>query len=604
MIYFVVLLCFRSLTAGFIALKWVGIVMCTSISFAVLTPRLRSLSIQRSYSSPIDFITDRYHSETLRLLIAMCLFGSNLIYIAGQFSAISDLVQTITEDQIPGYAGAIFMGVVILALEALGGLKSVMLTDTLQSIIMILSFIIVPLLLTEMYGTFVDLLAAEDCGSTLQGQCGLNQQPEVFKTYPTTEQSFTMGSNMLGFLSYAVLPQCVHRIYTAGNVDSLKTTITLLPVTAYLTMISGIFIGLVCAARLNEDEDSTAFGIVSGELYDRGGFKKVMGSVMMCGGLAAISSTADSALIALSHIASEDIYKGKYFPAATPKEIVLFSKLCSLLGVALCISFIFLPSFDVSKAAQLQSGTQIQALPAFFFGLFPELFTRPPSSRSLIYGFVVSIVVLFLVEFGVHRQGISVYLAPGIWGFLCQVVVIFVMDAYGSQEYLSDHVRQYDQPPAGVVANFPTITAADGSKVIRRLQTSDIDAVAKLDASEPFGSRNKRMSFVVMLVLLFGGLPWYGSPDAATPFTGGWPNWAIVFLSLNSVVAVMIMYLLYQWIPAKEGAGGAYDHSAAGEELEVSVGATSSNPMQGNQRSQEKERGSVEGMCQMTEMSD
>lgn len=503
-----------------------------------------------------------------------------MIYIAGQFSAISELVQTVTEDQIPGWAGSIFMGIVILALESLGGLKSVMLTDTMQTIIMILSFIIVPLLLTEIYGTFADLLPAEDCSGTLTGQCGLNEQADVFKVYPSTEQTFTMGSNMLGFLSYAILPQCIHRIYTAGNVDSLKTTISLLPVTAYLTMLSGIFIGLVCAARLNEDEDSTAFGIVSGELYDRGGFKKVMGSVMMCGGLAAISSTADSALIALSHIASEDMFKGKYFPNATPRETVLFSKLCSLLGVIVSISFIFLPNFDVSKAAQIQSGFQIQAMPAFFFGLFPEIFHRSPSSRSLIYGFAVSVVVLFLVEFGINSQGISVYLAPGIWGFLCQLVVIFCMDAYGSVEYLDDDLRQHDLPPAGVIANFPVVTTADGKQnVRRRLQDSDIEVVATLDASEPFGTRSKKISFGVMLVLLFGGLPWYNAPGEATPFTGGWPDWAIVFFSLNSVVAVMIVVLICQWVPAREGEGGDYDTRSAS----TATATATDNPMLASQ---------------------
>ena len=536
--------------------------MCVSISFAVMTPRLRSLSIQRAYSSPIDFITDRYHSETLRLLIVFCLAGSNLIYIAGQFSAISDLVQTVTEDQIPGYVGAIFMGGVILALEALGGLKSVMLTDTMQTIVMIFSFIVVPLLLTEMYGTFADLLPADDCSGTLVGHCGLNEQADVFKVYPSTEQAFTMGSNMLGFLSYAVLPQCIHRIYTAGNVDSLKTTISLLPFTAYLTMLSGIFIGLVCAARLNEDEDSTAFGIVSGELYDRGGFKKVMGSVMMCGGLAAISSTADSALIALSHIASEDIFKGKYFPQASPKETVLFSKLCSLVGVIVSICVIFLPSFDVSKAAQIQSGFQIQAMPAFFFGLFPELFHRSPSSRSLIYGFVVSIGILFIVEFGVNSRGISVYLAPGIWGFLCQFVVIFGMEKFTPAEYLDDDGREYDLPPVAVVANFPRVTGAEGQQVTRRLQTAEIEAIATLDASEPFGTPIKKMSFGVMLVLLFGSLPWYNAPEESTPFTGGWPDWAIIFLSINSVVAIILVMLIYQWVPAAEGEGGAYGAGA------------------------------------------
>ena len=511
-----------------------GILICVAISFAVLTPRLRALSLSRSYSSPVDFISDRYHSENLRLLISLCLVISNMIYIAGQFSAIADLVETITQSQIPGYAGAIFMGVVILALEFLGGLKSVMLTDTLQAVIMIFSFIIVPLLLTSMYGSFSNLLLAKECSQTIDGQCGLNQQADVYKVYPTLEQAFAMGSNMFGFLAYAILPQCVHRIYTAQDVNDLRVTFALLPFSGYLTMISGLFLGIVCAARLNEEEDDTAFGIVSGELYDRGGFHQVMGSLMMCAGLAAISSTADSSIIALSHIAAENMYKGKYFPQASHYETVLFSKLVSLLAVIVSICVIFIPEFNVSKASQIQSGIQIQALPAFFFGLFPEIMNKTPSSRSLIYAFLVSIIVLFLVEFGIKGQDIDIYLEPGIWGFLCQLATIQAIEMLCQHDYLNDDVRTYDLPPSGVIVNFPQ------------------DNGVALHSTEPFGSTSKKITFLIMLLLMFGGLPWYEDPDKATSFSGGWPDWAITYVATNSIATLCLAYLMFLWKPGKE----------------------------------------------------
>lgn len=135
-------------------------------------------------------------------------------------------------------------------------------------------------------------------------------------------------------------------------------------------MIPGVLIGLVCVARLNEDEDGTAFGIVSGELYDRGGFKRMVSCIMMCAGLAAISSTADSALISMSHMISEDLYQKKYKPTATQTETVWISKICSLLVVVLAICMTLIEGLDASKAAQLQLGFQIQAWPVFFLVYF------------------------------------------------------------------------------------------------------------------------------------------------------------------------------------------------------------------------------------------
>ncbi|CAM9133219.1 unnamed protein product, partial [Ectocarpus fasciculatus] len=412
---------------GFPALKWAGTTISIAISFAIITPRLRTISEYRNYSSPIDFVTDRYHSESLRILILSALWVSDFIYLSGQFSAISALVETVTEDQVPGYAGAIFMGVIILLLESLGGLKSVMLTDAIQSCFMIFSFLVVPFLLNELFGDFSDLLESKDCEETEFGSCGLNEQKDPYKQYPSTLQTTAMASSVFGFFSYSILPQCIHRIYTSDSADSLRVTVTSIAYCPYFTMIPGIFMGLVCAARLNEDSDGTAFGIISGELYDRGGFKKVVSCIMMCAGLAAISSTADSALIAMSHLVSEDLYQKKFRPGATQTETVLISKLCSLIVVVMAICMTLNDGFDVSRAAQIQIGFQIQAWPAFFFGLFPEILGFCPSSRSLVWGFVTSITVLIVVYTCVSA-GVSFYFDPGTWGFVAYMLHIYIFE--------------------------------------------------------------------------------------------------------------------------------------------------------------------------------
>jgi Na+/proline symporter len=519
-------------------------------------------------------VTDRYHSETLRLIILAALWVSDFLYLAGQFSAISSLVETVTEDEVPGYAGALFMGGVILVLESLGGLKSVMLTDAIQSAFMIFSFIVVPFLLSEIYGGFGALLESRQCGEAAAGSCGLNEQADPYKQYPSTMQTTGMASQLFGFLSYAILPQCIHRIYTSDTADSLRITVASIAFCPYFTMIPGIFMGLVCAARLNEDSDGTAFGIISGELYDRGGFQQAVSCVMMCAGLAAISSTADSALIAMSHLVSEDLYQKKFRPNATQTETVLVSKVCSLVVVMLAICVTLVEGFDVSKAAQIQIGFQIQAFPVFFFGLFPEICGHSLSSRSLIWGFVSSIVVIVSVYVSV-LAGRHLFFDPGTWGFAAYMVHIFVYEKFFSADEASydDNIRTFDRPPEKAYAHFPNEkfappgyadSSSSSSKeaaaavppaalpaaphgASARLTDRDVLAMAGLNLNEPFGSKTKKLIVTAIGVMLILFLPWYEEPDSETDFSSGWPRWAIIFISYVAAATTAITLLLWQW---------------------------------------------------------
>jgi len=55
-----------------------------------------------------------------------------------------------------------------MLLESLGGLKAVMLTDAIQSTLMLMCFILVPILLTKAYGGFVGRMGTRDCAGRIE----------------------------------------------------------------------------------------------------------------------------------------------------------------------------------------------------------------------------------------------------------------------------------------------------------------------------------------------------------------------------------------------------------------------------------------------------
>ena len=287
---------------GFLGLAWLPWVITYILSIIVVTPRLRILAETRGYQSPIDFITDRYHNENLRIIMLVGMWVSDLIYLSVQMISISTLTETITLGQVSGLGASIFFGVLILILEYLGRLKSVMLTDGIQSSVMIFVFITVPFILTVQYGSFEGQLHPTNC--TQPGQCGLSQL-QIFTQYPTTLQALKLACNLFQFSSFAILPQFLQRVYAASSSDALKTTMFGLNFAPFLTMIPSVFIGVTCAAQFNA-EKALPLVLYLVQCMIVMAFL-VIACIFMCSAFVGISSTADSCVIAMSQLAARYI---------------------------------------------------------------------------------------------------------------------------------------------------------------------------------------------------------------------------------------------------------------------------------------------------------
>jgi len=133
---------------GFSAWRWIG--SCVFI-YSVITcygPRLNFLSRQRDYVSTLDWPKDRFGIEdpvksifhwVLTLVITIPCF----VYLIAQFTAFSSTITSLSDDNIPFWAASIFLGIMVVMYEVLGGLKAVALTDVLQGSILLLGALMV-----------------------------------------------------------------------------------------------------------------------------------------------------------------------------------------------------------------------------------------------------------------------------------------------------------------------------------------------------------------------------------------------------------------------------------------------------------------------------
>ena len=259
-------------------------------------------------------------------------------------------------------------------------------------------------------------------------------------------------------------------------------------------------------------DESARAQVITTVLYDRGGFQQAIGTIMMCAGVAAIMSTADSSIIANSQLFAEDLYKKRIDPTASHAKTLVASKVSSLVTCIIAVLWSREDEFDIGYCAALQLGFQLLAFPPYFFGLYPELMGsltggKSPSSRSLILGWMIGAAVfvrartrtgsrrrrgrsawraaalmrpapaeissdwsvpaqVFIVVVLRNRanERVEVWLQPGVWGFFANMAMIVFVEAYGPPAWRDDFARDdYDLPPEPAM-DFEHAPGAEGRK--------------------------------------------------------------------------------------------------------------------------------------------
>lgn len=290
--------------------------------------RLRKASLLRNHQSPVDFITDRYQSQVLRYTMVFQQVVPTIIYLAAQVIAIKSTFNSIFGlDPDTAYPVVLIM-TAILVFEWLGGLSSVALTDAVQALIMVASFVIVPSIITRQFGGWT-VLDPETY-----------PKPQLYQTMSREAQWSFWQFSLVNFAAFT-LPHLVQRVYSAKDLVSLKTGFFVLTIGPWFTTFVGIFMGTMAVSFLvNEDgtpeTPASPFAAILEELMSLGGFPQVAAVIAVTASLAAIMSTADSLINAVSQLVVSEVFY-PLRPAASPKQMEWSGRTVSLLSVALSL---------------------------------------------------------------------------------------------------------------------------------------------------------------------------------------------------------------------------------------------------------------------------
>ncbi|RMG49814.1 MAG: sodium:solute symporter family protein [Acidobacteria bacterium] len=368
---------------GFAWVMSVGFMMAIVVVYLLFAPRLHRLAKRFDYVTPGDWIDHRFGSPALTLLANVLLVIAISNYLLAQLMAMGHVVAGLSGHAIPYWVGVVFLTLVIIVYETMGGMRAVAWTDCIQGL----------MLLVGLVGL---LIAAAPGPEHLRAATAwiIEHQPEK-ALVPSWSVCATWLSTILliGF-SGSVYPQAIQRIYAARNVRALKRSLSLMVFMPLLTMVVVYLIGIL-AIRHFADLRGVAADQVMPMLLRQWAQQSVwmyaLAILVLTGILAAIMSTADSVLLSLSSILAKD-FVGKMWLKQVPEErLTRVGKKLSWAIMVILVVIALVPRITLWGLTELKMEVLAQVSPVFVLGVIWRRLTAQAALVGMVAGATLAV---------------------------------------------------------------------------------------------------------------------------------------------------------------------------------------------------------------------
>ncbi|MGY0692556.1 sodium:solute symporter family protein [Virgibacillus sp. FSP13] len=380
------------------------IVYFTGVTLVALFGRRFWLAGKKfGYVTPSEMVGDRYESKTAAAAIALvsCLFL--IPYCAVQLAGVGYLLQGITNNAIPFTTGVIIATVLALLFSYTAGIRSVVWTDSLQAVIMIITSTIVVLLL-------------------IHGLGGFGQFFDTLKTnHP--ESLSVPGNGYFDFLTFLGLtlpwfffslsnPQVSQRMFMPSSLRGLRQMLIGFLLFGFIYTFVSVLWGF---SALQMFPDLSTADLATPKLLSSDLIPPILGVIVMVGILAAAVSTIDSIMLTLSSMFARDVYGNLKKRPNDTKQLQVGKIVIPVIAV-LAFAFAELKLDLIAVLSVAASSGLIVVVPSFFGTFFWK--------RGTAYGVISSVslgaIIVLILEF----TGVKpLELGAGIWGLLISTIL-------------------------------------------------------------------------------------------------------------------------------------------------------------------------------------
>ena len=396
---------------GFFHIVIVTGMVCVVGGYLLFAPKLYILSKKHKFITPSDFVKFRFNHKPLTFIVNVIFIVTLANYIVTNLKAIGIVVETFSDGVYSAQQGIIFLAIIMIVYETLGGMRSVAWTDVLQGGILLLGCMTV---FIAILNTFENI----DHSVFIKLQ---NLRPTWFES-PNTNNLFKWVSTLLLFaLSIPLYPHAIQRIYSARSKAKLKKSLQFMAFMPFVTMFLIVILGFlsnIIYPDLSKGESESVMILMLKNLVELHPAFEWITTLFIAAVVAAIMSTVDSALLSLSSIFSKDmLYDG--LSIKSEKKILLIGKIFSWVLIALLVFVAIELEKTIWALIRLKLEILIQLAPAFILGANMKNVSAKAILTGILLGMAVGVV--FTTEdirlFSIHS---------GIWGLLVNFLAVFI----------------------------------------------------------------------------------------------------------------------------------------------------------------------------------
>jgi SSS family solute:Na+ symporter len=383
---------------GFEIIYFVGVTLV-----AFFGPRFWLAGKKYGYVTPSEMLGDRYNNKSVATVIsiASCIFL--IPYSAVQLAGVGYLLQGMTGGSISFTTGVLVATVLAIVFSFVAGIRSVMWTDSLQALMMIVASTAVVLLIIKGlggFGEFFGVLEANHADSlVVPGNGYFNLATFISLTIPWI---FFSLSN----------PQVSQRLFMPSSLKSLRSMLLgFMGFGLVYTLVSVIwgYSALIMYPNLDNPDVATPT-MLSSELVPT-----VLGVIVMVGIMAAAVSTIDSILLTLSSLFARDVY-GNLKKGSSDKRQLTVGKIIIPIIAIMAYGFAQLQLDLIAVLSVASSAGLSVTVPALIGAFFWKRGTAPAVLTSVTVSGIL-VLILEMIQLKPFNLG------SGVWGIVSSTIL-------------------------------------------------------------------------------------------------------------------------------------------------------------------------------------
>ena len=378
---------------GFGWLIAVHYMLAIIVFYLAFAPKLHNLSRSRGYVTPTDYLEDRYQSKVVSLVgsIVMIIALSN--YLLAQLMTMGRALQGLAGpnygDEAYNY-GVIGLALIMLIYGTLGGIRAIAWTDVIQGSILMISFFVLLLLLFDQFGPLS--AATEKIATSTDAYKVARPNTAMLREWLSYILILGMGG--------ALYPHAIQRIYAAKSSRIMNRSLAMMAFMPFTTALIAVIAGIYALAYVPGLEGAATDQILARLLriiQENSFIGYTVVVVIFSAVLAALMSTADSAMLSISSMFTKDIYATHINTHARQSKLTKTGKRCSWIVVSLLVFLALLLKNHTSLIALIDRkfDVLVQLVPAFMLGIHFQFLRSTPILIGLIAGLIIALGLAF-----------------------------------------------------------------------------------------------------------------------------------------------------------------------------------------------------------------